>query len=124
MTFPRNRSVNTAEYLSGNHRELIGTLGVIKATDDCLERGVIYIESGRQLVGGLVASLFGGEMEQTRVISLVSTTEEVAESGVNGVAVQEGSELAGLLDAAVLAYTKEYDAIDDALDGEVERSLV
>jgi len=49
--------------------------------------------------------------------------KHLAEAGINAVAVGEGAKATVVLDAAALANAEENDAVNDALNGEVEFAL-
>ena len=70
-----------------------------------------------------MAALLRLEVEQAGVVAGVGLLEKLAEPGIDAVAVGEGAEAAVVLDAAALADAQEDDAVDDALDGEVEFAL-
>ena len=70
-----------------------------------------------------MAALLRFEMEQAGVVAVVGLLEELAQARVDAVAVDEGAEAAVVFDAAVFADAQEDDAVNDALDGEVEFAL-
>ena len=50
--------VDLAENLRRQHRKLVGAVGIVQALEDLLERLVVDVQAGRQLVGRLGAVLF------------------------------------------------------------------
>ncbi len=112
--------VNVAEDISGDDGEGVGAFRPVEGGDDFLERGIVEGEAEGEFVGGFVAAFFGGEMEKAGVVAEVGALENFAEAGVDLGAGGEGEELAVGLDAAVFGDAEEDDAVEDALDGEVE----
>ena len=116
--------VDVAEDVGGDDGEGVGALGPVEGGEDFLEDGVVEIEGEGETVGGFVAALFGGEVEEARVVAEVGAFENLAQARVDARAGGEGLELAEGLDAAVLGDAQEDDAVEDALDGEVEFAFV
>ena len=74
----------------------------------------------REVVGRLGAVLFRAEVEEAGVVAVVGLVVEIPEPAVDILAVEQRLQLAVGLDAAVFAHAEEDDAVDGALDGEVE----
>ena len=62
-------------------------------------------------------------MEQTGVVAVVGLLEEFGEARIDAVAIDEGLESSVVFDAARLTDAQEDDAVNDALNGEVEFAL-
>ena len=116
--------VDLAEDVGGEDGELVGAArdsrGRLRMSREEL---VVEVEGQGELVGGFVAALLRLEVEEAGVVAVVGLLEELAEARVDAVAVDEGAEAAVVLDAAVFADAQEDDAVNDALDGEVEFAL-
>lgn len=70
-----------------------------------------------------MAALFRLEVEKAGVVAGIGFLESLAEPGVDAVAIGEGAEAPVILDAATFADANEDNAVNDALDGEVEFAL-
>ncbi len=75
------------------------------------------------MVRRLVAVAFGLEMKEAGIVAGVRLLEELAKAGINAVAVDQGLQAAIIFQAAALADAQEDDAVNDALDGEIEFAL-
>jgi len=115
--------VDLAEDIGGEDGELVGAFGVVEAGDDVLEGLVVDVEPEGELVGGFGAVLFAGEVKDARVVAFVGAAEELGEAGVDARAVGDGLDAGVGLDAPRFRDAEEDDAVDGALDGEVELAL-
>jgi hypothetical protein len=121
--FAEELFVNLAEDIGRKSGEDVWALGIVEALEDAFEEFVVDFEVERKGVGSFVAAFLGFKMEEAGVVAVVSMLEELAEAGINAVAIYECLELAVVFNAAAFADAEENDAIDDALDGKVEFAL-
>ena len=115
--------VNVAEDLGGGDGEGVGTFWPVEGGDDLLQNGVVESEAEGEPVGRLVAAFFAGEVEEAGVVAEIGALKDFAEAGVDLGAGGEGEQLTVGPDAAVFGDAEEDDAVEDALDGEVEFAL-
>jgi len=112
--------VHLPQDLRRQHRKLVGAFGVVQAFDDILQRSVVNGKRGRKEVGLLGLVLFVFEVEDAGVVARIGAAEELDQARVNARAVGKLQKLSVGLDAAVLADTKEDDAVYGSLNGEIE----
>ena len=67
---------------------------------------------------GLLAC--GGEVKDAGVVAIIRITEYFAKPCIDVLAIRNAEQPVGWFDAAILADSKEKDAVDGSLDGEVE----
>jgi len=82
--------VHLAEDVGGEHRELVGAVGVVKAAHDVLEDTVVEVQVGREVVGRLGAAGLVSKVEQARVVAFVGQAVEIAEAQVGVGPIEEG----------------------------------
>src|SRR5215210_5635754 len=121
---PEELLVDLPQHINREHAELVGTLRVVQATDYPLEYPVVYVQRERQGVGLFLAVALAPEVEQARVVAVVGLPEQLAQTPVDVVAVQERHQASVVLDAPVLGHAEEDDAVYRHLDGEVELAHV
>ena len=112
--------VHLAEDVGGEDGELVGAFGIVEPLDDVFQRLVVDLDLGGEGVGFFVAVFLFLEVEQAGVVPVVGLGEELDEALIGIGPVLEGLEPAVFLDAPVLADAQEHDAVDRALDGEVQ----
>ena len=115
--------IDLAEDVGGDDGEYVRAVGVVEAAQDVAQELVVEVQREGQFVGRFVAALLRLEVEQAGVVAVVGRLEQLAEARVDAVAVDQRAEAAVVLDAAVFADAEEDDAVNDALDGEVEFAL-
>ena len=115
--------IDLPEDVGGEDGKFVRAFGIIEAAQNVAEQLVVQIEREREFVRVFVAALFFLEVEQAGVVAGVGVLKELAQARINAVAVDEGAEPAVILDTAVFANAKKDDAVNDALDGEVQFAL-
>src|SRR5215210_3021087 len=121
---PEELLVDLPQHINREHAELVGTLRVVQATDYPLEYPVVYVQRERQGVGLFLAVALAPEVEQARVVAVVSLPEQLAQTPVDVVAVQERHKASVVLDAPVFCHPQKDDAVYRHLDGVVELAHV
>src|ERR1035437_1395539 len=84
---------------------------------------VVEIKLEREFVGRFMPVFLGAEMEQAGVVAVVGLFKEFAKARINFVAVGQRAQPSIILNAAPFADTQKDDAVNDALNGEVEFAL-
>ena len=115
--------IHLAQDVRGENGELIRAFGIVEPVDDVFKRFIVDRDVRGELVRFLVAVLFSLEMEQPGIVPVIRLAEELHEPLIYIGAVQLHLEPAVFLDAPVLADAQEHDAVDGALDCEVQFAL-
>ena len=115
--------VHLSEYVCGEDRKLVRTIGIIEIPDDLNERLVVDVEVQGERVGGFPSILFFLEMKQPGIVLLISPLELFAQALVGPLAIDKCLERPIRLDAAILADPKENDPVNGLLNGKVQFPL-
>src|SRR6266511_5195814 len=99
---PEELFVHLTEDVRGQDSKLVRTIGVVEPSDDVLERLVIDDETERQRVWRL-ATLLHLEVEESRVVAIVSLSKQHAQAVVDLRTVQQRSQLTVFFDRPALA---------------------
>ncbi len=99
------------------------TFGIIEASDDVLEDGIVDLELGREIVRRFDAVSLLLKIKQTRVVTLVGFAKELVQPAISVFAIQQRLQSPIHFNAAVLADAQKHDPVDRALDGEVKIAL-
>ena len=121
--FAEELFIDLAEDVGGEDGEFVGGVGVVEVFEDVFEGFVVDGEGVGEGVGGVGAVFFGLEVEEAGVVAFVGAVVEGEESFIDVGAVEEGLELGVGFDGAVFADAEEDEAVDGALDGEVEPAV-
>ena len=99
------------------------TFGIIEASDDVLEDGIVDLELGREIVRRFDAVSLLLKIKQTRVVTLVGFAKELVQPAISVFAIQQRLQSSIHFNASILADAQEHDPVDRALDGEVKIAL-
>ena len=112
--------VDLAEDFRGKDGKLVGALGIVEPAQNILEHLVVNLQTRREVVGRFGSILFGVEVKEAGVVSVVGLFVEIAKPPIDVLAVEERLKLGVGFDATVFANAEEDDPVDGALDGKVQ----
>src|SRR5437773_2478528 len=121
--FAEKLLIDLSENVCRQRGKDIGAFWVVKAFENVPQELVVEIEAKGEFVGRFVAVLLRFEVEEAGIVAVVGLLELLSKARVNAVAVGQGLEASVILNAAAFADAQENDAVNDALDGEVEFAL-
>src|SRR5207249_530945 len=121
--FAEKLLIDLSENVHRQRGKDIGAFWVVKAFENVPQELVVEVEAKGEFVGRFVAVLLRFEVEEAGIVAVVGLLELLSKARVNAVAVGQGLEASVILNAAAFADAQENDAVNDALDGEVEFAL-
>ena len=118
--FAEKLLIDLAENFRGKDGELVGALGIVEPAQNILEHLVVDLQTGREVIGRFGAILFGMEVKEAGVVSVVGLFVDIAKPPIDVLAVEERLKLGVGFDATVFANAEEDEPVDGALDGKVQ----
>ena len=115
--------INLAQYLRRDLGEDIGAVRIVEVPDDIFEGGIVKDKCAGQAVRQLRPIPLLLEVEDARVVALVCFPEDLHQTGIDSVLLQQCLEPPVLLNGPILTDAQEQQPVDGPLNSEVQIAL-